>query len=376
MNEYLDFYTKNKISPVRQNIDDFENHIRRRAGLYRQLGLPPMLFSGKNVLEVGPGGGFNALATYTFEPSHYTLVEPNETGFEEIKANFQKFHFDRNVSFINATLESFKSDEHFEIILCEGLVQGLPDKVSFLQKLESLLSPGGLLVITVADEISMFFEIIRRHLSNRLTSKCNTFEEKIALMVEAFSPHLKTLEGMTRRYDDWCADLLCDAIYNHTFSLIRALEILGEECFLYGMSPNLTHDYRWYKALPQTPSEYNRYCIDQYNAQRHNLLDFRVETPERDPEANTRLLELCRKLILQTQILEKNETTTPDQGIISTLETISHSVSDLSGITQNAIASALHLCQSESLNAAEVASAKELAPAFGRGQTYLSFIRQ
>jgi len=80
---------KTKISPVRQNIDDFSLHVKRRKGLYRQLGLLPSSFEGKKILEVGPGGGYNALVTATFKPEKYVLIEPNTTGFRELKENLK-----------------------------------------------------------------------------------------------------------------------------------------------------------------------------------------------------------------------------------------------------------------------------------------------
>lgn len=236
MNEYVKFYEKNNISPVRQNIDDFNQHIKRRSSLYRQLGVLPNFFKGKKVLEVGPGGGYNALATYTFEPSKYVFVEPNKTGYEELQANFSKYGFSNNVEFYNCFLESFESDETFDIVICEGLIQGLPNRDEFLSQLSNKVADGGILIITSADEISMFFEILRRYLSNELIKNEANFNQQLEILVSAFSSHLDTLKGMTRRYDDWCADLICDAIYNHTFSVSDAIEYFKEQYFLWSFS--------------------------------------------------------------------------------------------------------------------------------------------
>ena len=56
VNEILDFYREHSISPVHQDIADFNYHCERRAKLYRQLGMPTLLFDKAEVLEVGPGG--------------------------------------------------------------------------------------------------------------------------------------------------------------------------------------------------------------------------------------------------------------------------------------------------------------------------------
>ena len=53
-NDYIDYYDKYKISPVRQDLSDFDKHVYIRTMLYQALGLPKTAFKGKNVLEVGP----------------------------------------------------------------------------------------------------------------------------------------------------------------------------------------------------------------------------------------------------------------------------------------------------------------------------------
>lgn len=55
-NDYLEFYGKHHISPVKQDITDLELHYRRRKKLYRQCGMPVLAFHNSNLLEIGPGG--------------------------------------------------------------------------------------------------------------------------------------------------------------------------------------------------------------------------------------------------------------------------------------------------------------------------------
>ena len=69
-NDYIDYYEKYKISPVRQDLSDFDKHVYIRTMLYQALGLPKTAFKGKNVLEVGSGGGYNAIVTATFKPAY------------------------------------------------------------------------------------------------------------------------------------------------------------------------------------------------------------------------------------------------------------------------------------------------------------------
>ena len=65
-NEFIEYYGEHNISPVHQDISDFEIHYGRRRKLYRQCGIPLQTFKNAKVLEVGPGSGYNTLATLKF----------------------------------------------------------------------------------------------------------------------------------------------------------------------------------------------------------------------------------------------------------------------------------------------------------------------
>ena len=56
-NDFLEYYGEHSISPVKQNIKEFEIHLERRRKLYRQCGIPLLAFRNAEILEVGPGGG-------------------------------------------------------------------------------------------------------------------------------------------------------------------------------------------------------------------------------------------------------------------------------------------------------------------------------
>jgi len=373
INEYVEFYTKNSISPVRQNIEDFSLHVQRRSNLYRQLGLLSDSFKDKKVLEVGPGGGYNALVNYSFQPSKYVLIEPNKTGFNELKENFRKHGFEKNLSFQNCFLEDFESDERFDIVWCEGLIQGLPNREEFLKKLSFFVKDGGVLAITVADEISMFFEVLRRYLANELIKNEENFDKQITILMEAFSSHLDTLKGMTRRYDDWCADLICDAIYNHTFSVVDALEMFKDSYFFYGASPNVFQDFRWYKTLPYVCKEYNKYYLNQFDTQRHNFINCAEVYGPRHVEKNRELSSTCKEFIQIVKSLEKKDSIYTKVDLKKTLEKIEHNFSDIDIELEKAVREVIELCQEDEICSKKVANLKYVKPLFGRGQVFVSF---
>ncbi|MBQ8691940.1 MAG: hypothetical protein IJ520_02215, partial [Synergistaceae bacterium] len=89
-NEYIEYYGENNISPVHQDISDFDIHMKRRKKLYRQLGIPVKLFRDAKILEVGPGGGYNTLCFFKWGAKHIDLVEPNIAGIEDMRENFTR----------------------------------------------------------------------------------------------------------------------------------------------------------------------------------------------------------------------------------------------------------------------------------------------
>ena len=68
---FVDYYNKHNVIPVRQNLDDFGYFLFRRDYLYRTLGIPLRQLSGRRVIEFGPGGGYNAVATSHYWPDRY-----------------------------------------------------------------------------------------------------------------------------------------------------------------------------------------------------------------------------------------------------------------------------------------------------------------
>lgn len=60
-NPYVDFYGKHNISPVHANMGNWKRHYQNRRNLFRQLGIPWQCIQNKQILEFGPGGGYNAL---------------------------------------------------------------------------------------------------------------------------------------------------------------------------------------------------------------------------------------------------------------------------------------------------------------------------
>lgn len=375
-NDYLEHYTKHNISPVRQNIFDIKSHILRRASLYRTLGLLPSSFTGKKVLEVGPGSGFNSFVNVQWNPSKYVLVEPNPTGVLHIKSLFNE-QYNSKIEIVNKRIEDFFPDEQFDIVLCEGMIPGLKNKEQILTKLDSLLKDEGVLVITCADEISMFFEIIRIFFAHKLTKDLNGFDEKIQVAINAFGSHLDTLSGFNRLKEDWCADSLFGfAHFNYDFSLKKCAMFLGDKYFIYHTSPNIFTDYRWYKELPLTPKEFNQHLIDQFDMRKHNLIHYQVITPDREKERNEELLNLCKQAMLEVYNSVKYDDSDAEKKLIDIIGMMQKNLLDTDLKIINALKEIQEIIENKDYTVKAINSKYMcLISAFGRGQQYISLCK-
>ncbi len=369
MNEYLKFYEKYKISPVVQNIENFKEHIKRRNNLYRQLSVTPLAFENKDILEIGPGGGYNALVTYTYEPKTYTLIEPNTTGFNELKNNFKEID-KGNIYMFSGMFEDFKPNDKYDVVMCEGLIPGLTQKDEFINMIKPLIRNDGIFIMTTADHVSMFFEIIRKYMADLLI-KDLLIDEQVDILVESFSSHLETLEGMTRSYSDWCLDnLIGDAVLEHTLTLQHAIELFSDDFYVLGSSPDIFTNYAWYKELPTNVKEYNhayqKQCLEKW----HTLFDRRSSQTERAVEANIELGEYCLEFI---QAVKDKDAVI---NIIKILENIKLNLSSsFEDITILSIDEVIEVLQS-GLTSEKIKNMRFFNSAFGRGQSYISFIRQ
>ncbi|MCF6309504.1 MAG: class I SAM-dependent methyltransferase [Sulfurimonas sp.] len=370
MNEYLSFYEKYKISPVVQNIDDFKQHVRRRTNLYRQLGVSPITFKDKDVLEIGPGGGYNALVTYTYELKTYTLVEPNTTGYNELKNNFKDIN-NNNIFIFNDMLEDFKVTKQYDIIICEGLIPGLSSKDSFINVIKSLLKPNGIFIMTTSDQVSVFFEIVRKYMANILIENIEEIDKKVEILVDSFSSHLKTLKGMTRSHSDWCLDnLIGDAILEHTLTINHAIELLKSDCYVLGSSPDLFTNYSWYKELPTDTVEYNKIFQEQFLKKWHSFIDYRFIQKDRESSKNTELAEYCLALISAIKNSDKKK------NILDILEKIQTNLK--ADIEEGTILSMDEIIEviSSGITPEKIKNMKFFSSAFGRGQSYISFAKE
>jgi SAM-dependent methyltransferase len=374
----LEFYRRHRISPVRQDIDDLDAHFGRRAALYRHLGILPGFLRDRTVLEVGPGSGFNSVYTASLEPSRYVLIEANPRGVEDTRRLFAQFpRFGSRIDVVPLTADEYHPPEPFEFVFCEGLLAlaGVPDPVALLNTVAQFTAPGGMLVITCIDAVSQLGEVLRRFVAQWLIDPAEGLDRQVQRLLPVFSPHLATVNGMTRRHDDWIIDnLLNPASIGPLLSIADAVAALDAGFDVFGASPRFLNDWRWYKAIAGEGDRFNELAVDSYWAGVHNLLDYRGVWPARDPRENRRLYDLCAAARTAVQDHEQRR----DRGILpvvlATVDAIAAAARAFSPATGDAIAE-LGPALAGPSPAAAVAASRRFAPWFGRGQQYLSFSR-
>jgi len=139
---FVEFYSKNDISPVSQDIIDLNKHFQRRESLFRSLGLLPSFIAGKSVLEFGPGSGHNALYMASLKPEKYELVDGNPMGVQETRERLAAYS-DSQVEVHQSLFEEFQTDTRFDLVWAEGCLPHQSEPLPLLDNISLFVARGG-----------------------------------------------------------------------------------------------------------------------------------------------------------------------------------------------------------------------------------------
>ncbi|WP_455757113.1 class I SAM-dependent methyltransferase [Sulfurimonas sp.] len=381
-NDYIEHYKKNKISPVRQVLNDFDKHIAIRIRLYQSLGLLKSSFKDKKVLEVGPGSGFNALVTMGLDLEKYLLIEANETAIVQMQELFKTYNVNlENIEIKNIFLEEYADDNIFDIVICENMLPWIQNNYELLQKIDKHISSDGVIVIGCSDEISSFFDLSRRLLANILLqrTKNDTFDEKIEILVSAFSSHLDTLKGFGRLKEDWCADnLLGNAVYNANLSVADVIDFFKDKYSFIGMSPSILCDETWHKEVEVSITRYNQVKIEKFMQIWHNFMHYKSFNARREQSDNLKLRKLCRTYFNMIKESEKIYSVNSRDGIIKVLKEISTNlqISNNDELSLISINELIDFLSKDEITIDSISNGfKSFHAAYGRGIQYLSMLK-
>jgi 2-polyprenyl-3-methyl-5-hydroxy-6-metoxy-1,4-benzoquinol methylase len=375
-NPFISFYGEHNISPVRQDIRDFRSHILRREKLFRSLGMPPVVFSNKRILEIGPGGGYNALVFFQWG-AKVDFVEPNPKAQKELQELLDGYGVGtERWRLFESKIEDVELEAKYDVIIAEGFIPSLYDRDEIIAKISHLINPGGVIVITCMDDISCFFDLLKRLVGQYFIYKKNilNFNESVAALSRAFEPHLRSLKYASRLLEDWVMDqFFTPYLESKLFSISECIEEFGAEFAFLGSSPSMFTDYSWYK---DTDFDYQSSILEQFNRKKHVLMYYKLSESFKPVEFNDTLeKKICgfRNLV---GLFEDSHNSEYLDEIVDLLREISEIASDIDRRISDAINEAIRLLTDNDINEEKIANADKMASAFGKAQQYVSLVKK
>ena len=241
---HLDYYIKNKISPVRQNIKKKISHFERRDSLYKYLGITKKFINKSEILEVGPAEGHNAAYLASCDPKKLDLVEANPSAFKNIKKVFKSFKVStKKLTVFKKKFEDFKSSKKYDLVICVAWLGISKNEVELINKLGNYVKKDGIIIITASNSVAFLSNIIRRFVACNLTNENMNFKKKSFYLSKLFGSHLKTLKNMSCPHIDWVQDsLLGDGFLNIHPSPNVIFNKLGKKFNFYASFPVFLND--------------------------------------------------------------------------------------------------------------------------------------
>ena len=369
---FVDFYSKNKISPVSQNIDDLDLHFQRRNSLFSNLGLPVSLLKDCDILEFGPGSGHNALYTISLMPKRYYLVDGNPKGLEDTEKLLSRYSIP-DLKLFSTLFLDFQVKDSFDIVWAEGCIPRQTDPISILKHLSSFAKIGGVFVVSTANGISYLSETIRRLGSFMNLTESLSLQEKVSVLKPLLEGHLNFLKGRSRPVDDWIQDVILQPVgETKLLSIPEVIEGISDEYDLYGCSPRFVTDWRWYKDITGEDRNFNKNGLDSYYRNNINLLDCRFNFDSTSLDFGKELEKLSSESWIIMSNIQKGDTS-KWQSFFDLLNNISNLIIKKAPETAKALNESSRWLQ----DGAPMKNNLESFPMWwGRGQQYLSLIRK
>lgn len=278
-NAFIDYYNKNQIIPVSQDLTDLDAFIFRRNYLYQTLGLPLARIKNLNVIEFGPGGGYNAVATSRFGPDRYVFVDATAASIAELRKKQTAGQFRaRNVEIVESNIFDYRDERRYDLVICEGVIPGQNDPRRMIKQVASFCEPGGIFLTTTTSSSSILSEICRRVLRPSIMTRDRTFLEQTRIGADVFRSHLRNLATSTRPVEDWVQDSILHDWQDgeYVFTMIDAISALDDEFEFYSSSPRFLFDDRWYKQVNPGSLSASGLLSQQYPLISAYFLDFRI----------------------------------------------------------------------------------------------------
>ena len=378
--DHLEYYLKNEISPVKQDIENLSQHIDRRESLYTSIGLPELMIKGKKILEVGPGSGHNSLYVASCSPKIYDLLEPNKSAWSEIEKLYSENSKKINLvqpNIIKKKLEDFEAFEKYDIVISEGWLGVNENERQLMKKLGSLVKQKGILVTTLGSPIGYLANTIRRILSWRIVNSDDSLKVNTAKLMKGYSSHLETMKDMSRHSEDWCQDSLLNlGFYTLSSTPSMFIDDVGDNFNIYCSYPKITMDWRWYKSLYGGHRRFNEVFLEAYYRNIHNFFDHNLVLEAHDKDAN---FEMEKSAFALTNIAGERESkgnTEIDNEIINLILDVFDKLIKIYPSWAKPLGEVVTLIKSNDISEDSISNMHEFKKIFGRELMYVSAIKE
>ena len=277
--------------------------------------------------------------------------------------------------FAETLIENFATDEHFDLVICEGTIPFQLDPPEFLRRVAAFAAPDGIVVTTCVDGVSMLAETLRRLTGALLTQPEQSTAAKLEKLLPVFAPHLATLRGMSRSHEDWILDQIIQPLVGRLLSIDEAIVALDPDFDAHGTSPRFLSDWRWHKDIHGSSKNYNLVAREAYARNLHNLIDYRFVGDAREAEDNRQLLEQGDTLfyLVQQYVQTRHSALLAD---------LPERVAEVAALCRRfaPVTAAAFTDYRQALmqwrRTGCMPACDDFAACFGRGQQYLSFVRR
>lgn len=380
---HLAYYLKHGLSPTHYDTQDLAAHLQRRESLYRSIGLPPIAFKDARVLEVAAGTGQNSIYVACCRPGSLTLLEPNPVARQEITTTYRALKFPHTQPKVeSALLQDFTASEPYDIVICENWLGHLPGDRALIRKLGTLVAPGGILIQTIIPMTGFTANVIRKIMADLVVDASDPFDSRSRLLIEAFRPHLSTIEGMTRSYENWVHDCMLNP---HFLNVVMPLDVmlaeLGKDLTLLGTNPVFHTDWRWFKTLHGDGRRFNEAIAESFLRNAHNFIDYQHTFAPRALDENKLLQDAAcavhgAALAAEKQIETAGRKDVDLRELHSTLGGFVAHLKKFDTDLGNAFAEAASLLAKPALSVEDIADMRLFCSIFGRETVYTSLTRE
>ena len=269
-NSLVNYYQGHQFNPVHIPVEEqneWEVHVAKRRNLYEHhLKIPFSMLRGQSVIEFGCNSGENALVLGAMG-AQLTLVEPNEQVIPRLEELFKKFRLEDSLKALcQDSIESFHTEEKYDIAIAEGYLNILSTRDNMVQKMCDLLVPGGIGIISFDDIYGSLIELVKRVVvwkACELKGIDNIQSvETLDVAKEFFLEDFQQLSA-SRNFESWWKDQLISPFYclPYLWSYQEFIPLIEKGgCEFHATSPTWAFDnhFTWYKNLVSREERHQR----------------------------------------------------------------------------------------------------------------------